>query len=272
VKMNQLSVVIITLNEENNIAACIRSVQAFSNDIIVVDAQSEDNTIAIAAKEGARTFSIKWQGYGHSRNLGASKARHHWILALDADERVSAELIESIRSLDLSNEKQIFRFNRKNFIGGRHVRFGTMGADKVTRIYNRKYTSWDFSAVHEKLDSENLNVKKIKGYVSHYPFANVDDYQTKLEQYAEMSADKYFAEGRRAGFSKRYLSPFFNSVKSYIFHLGFLEGRLGFEIAKTIAYYSRLKYSLLFQLQHNTPRAKSVVSMRTPLKPAAGER
>jgi glycosyltransferase involved in cell wall biosynthesis len=270
--MNQLSVVIITLNEEHNIAACIRSVQAFSNDIVVVDAQSEDNTIAIASKEGARTFSIEWQGYGYSRNFGAAKARHHWILALDADERVSDELIKSIRSLDLSDEKQIFRFSRKNYIGDRLVRFGTMGADKVTRIYNRKYNSWDLSAVHEKLESGNSNIKKIGGHVSHYAFASVNDYRTKLEQYAEMSAEKYFDEGRRASFSKRYLSPLFNSIKSYIFHLGFLEGRLGFEIAKTIAYYTRLKYSRLFQLQHNGPRPKSVVSMRTSLKPAAGER
>src|SRR5690349_1214375 len=143
-----LSVVIITLNEENNILDCIRSVQSLSDDIIVVDAGSTDNTIQFAIQEGAAVYSTDWKGYGYSRNLGASKAKHNWILALDADERVSAELINSIQTTKFTNSHTIYNFRRQNFINRKKIRFGTMGVDKVTRIYNRDFTNWDFSLVH----------------------------------------------------------------------------------------------------------------------------
>ena len=90
--MSLVSVVIITHNEENNIVDCIRSARLVTNDIVVVDCGSEDLTVIMAEKEGARTFVIDWQGFGFSRNFGAAQARHDWILALDADERISKEL------------------------------------------------------------------------------------------------------------------------------------------------------------------------------------
>ena len=90
--MSKISVVIITLNEEKNIIDCIRSAKLLSDDIIVVDSGSVDNTVQLARHEGARVFPIKWQGYGFSRNLGAGKAKHNWIFALDADERISPAL------------------------------------------------------------------------------------------------------------------------------------------------------------------------------------
>ena len=97
--MNALSVVIITHNEQENIADCIRSIKPLTDDIIVVDAASEDLTIEIAKQQGARTFSVTWQGYGWSRNFGASMAKNDWILALDADERLSPELISSLSDI-----------------------------------------------------------------------------------------------------------------------------------------------------------------------------
>jgi len=267
--MNQLSVVIITLNEENNIAGCIRSVQSFSDDIIVIDAQSEDNTGDIAMSEGARVFSVEWRGYGHSRNFGALQAKHDWILALDADERVSPELIDSIQSLSLSLS-HIYRFSRKNHIANKPVRFGTMGADKVTRIYNRNFCRWDLSSVHEKLQPNEAITKRIGGHVNHYPFKSLDDYRNKMTRYAELSAEKYFAKGKRAGFFKLYLSPYFNALKSYIFQLGFLEGKRGLAIARTIAYYTRLKYFFLSQLQESSDKEPHV-SVRRFLKTAASD-
>src|SRR5687767_1060738 len=119
----KLSVVIITLNEENNIIDCIRSVQPLSDDIIVVDSGSCDRTIQFAKQEGASVYTTEWKGYGHSRNLGASKSKYNWILALDADEIVSAELIRSIQNSDLTNPFNVFYFRRHNFINHKKIRF-----------------------------------------------------------------------------------------------------------------------------------------------------
>lgn len=247
----KLSVVIITLNEENNISNCIRSAQLISDDIIVVDTGSNDKTPELAASEGANVFEIEWQGYGHSRNHGASRAKYDWILTLDADERVSPDLIRSIQNTEFTNPSYVFSLRRHTYIGNRKIRFGTMGADKVTRIYNRKYTKWDLSLVHEKLNMQGIKRKKLHGHIDHFCFKNFNDYKSKAEQYAQMSARQYFMEGKKPGMIKTFFSPLFNSVKSYIFYLGFLEGLWGLRITGIIAYYSWLKYTHLQELLIN---------------------
>lgn len=246
--MNSLSVVIITHNEEHNIVACIRSAKLITDDIIVVDAESNDQTIHLATVSGANVFSIDWKGYGASRNFGAQKAKNNWILALDADERISKELAASIKQLKLDDSNCIYRFRRKNYLGGKQIKFGTLGFETVKRIYNRKYAQWDLTLVHEKLTSFSPTKNRIGGYIEHFGLKNEEDYRSKSVIYAQMSAQKYFVQGKKSNFLKKLSSALFNSAKSYIFQLGFLNGYTGWLSAKTIAYYSWLKYSNLNQL------------------------
>ncbi len=260
--MNPVSVVIITRNEETNIIDCIRSARMVSDDVIVVDSGSKDKTVEKAKDEGATVYSITWTGYGHSRNYGAERAKNNWILAMDADERLSPKLVFSINQLDLENAFVIFKFRRVNFLGNRKIRFGTPGYDSVTRIYNRQHCLWDLSLVHEKLVCQNKERKFIKGSIIHYAFRNVADYRVKTCLYAQMSADKYKAEGRRANFIKRFISPVFNSFKSYIFQGGFLDGHQGFIIAKTIARYTWLKYYYLHQMTLEQENKTTFASQR----------
>jgi glycosyltransferase involved in cell wall biosynthesis len=250
--MNSLSVVIITRNEEHNIVDCIQSARLVSDDIIVVDAGSEDQTIKLAVTTGAKVFSVHWEGYGFSRNYGAARAKYNWILALDADERVSKELASSIASLNLDNNNCIYRFHRKNYFGKQKFRFGTFGFETVKRIYNRNYSRWDLTLVHEKLESNDPLRKLIPGHIDHFGLKNAEDYKTKALLYAQMSAEKYLSQGKKVNLLKRFLSPFFNSIKSYVFQFGFLDGTKGWISAKTIAYYSWLKYFYLHQLQKNS--------------------
>lgn len=246
--MNSLSVVIITRNEEHNIVDCIQSARLIADDIIVIDAESNDQTVRLAIASGAKVFSITWKGYGASRNFGAQKAKNNWILALDADERVSKELASSIHQLNLTDTNCIYRFRRKNYLGKRQIKFGTLGFETVKRIYNRKYAQWDLTLVHEKLMSSSPAKKMISGHIEHFGLKNEEDYQVKAILYAQMSAEKYFSQGKTTNVFQKILSPFFNSVKSYIFQMGFLDGRIGFISAKKIAYYSWLKYFYLHQL------------------------
>lgn len=246
--MNSLSVVIITHNEENNIIDCIHSARLISDDIIVVDAGSIDKTKGLAFAAGAKVFSVVWEGYGASRNFGASRAMNDWILALDADERISKELAVAIHELKFPNTDCIYKFRRKNYLSSRKIRFGTLGFETVKRIYNRNHAQWDLTLVHEKLISSSPVKKLISGYIDHFGLKNEDDYKAKAILYAQMSAKKYFLQSKRINLHKRYFSPIFNSVKSYIFQLGFLDGHTGWISAKTIAYYSWLKYFYLQQL------------------------
>jgi len=247
--MNLLSVIIITRNEEHNIVDCIRSAMLVSDDIIVVDSGSEDETTHLALASGARVFSVNWEGYGASRNLGTQKAKNDWILALDADERISSELASAIQQLRLADTNCIYRFRRLNYLCQKRIRFGTLGFETVKRIYNRNHAQWDRTLVHEKLISPRAQKKLIKGHIDHYGLKNESDYKAKAILYAQMSAEKYFLQGKKAGLLKRLFSPFFNSVKSYIFQLGVLDGHAGWVSAKTIASYSWLKYFYLHRLQ-----------------------
>lgn len=256
--MNALSVVIITRNEENNIADCIRSAQQVSNDIIVVDTGSEDHTIQLAKECGARTFSIEWNGYGASRNFGAQQAKNNWIMALDADERIDTVLADSIKSISFTNHNIIYQFRRQNYLGAQKIRFGTLGFETIRRLYNRNHASWDLTFIHEKLISDRPVLKSIRGHVEHYGLKDLEAYKTRAILYAQKSAEKYFLQGRKTNGLKKFASPFFNSIKSYIFRFGFLDGKLGFTVAKMTAYYSWLKYHYLQQLHENEQEEKLI--------------
>lgn len=263
--MAALSVVIITRNEEHNIHDCIHSAQLLSNDIIVVDSGSTDDTINIARNAGARVIEQEWKGYGCARNLGASKAVNDWIISLDADERITPLLAGKIKSQTLQRNL-IYRFKRENFIGLKKICFGTAGNDKVTRVYNRLDTSWDLTVVHEKLVGD-CSVARIEGTLQHFSMKDLYDYREKSILYARLSAQKYYAQGKQAGFIKRFISPIFNSVKSYIFQLGFLDGSTGFHMARAIAHYTWLKYEFLHQLQAQGKR--ETITPTYTIQPAA---
>ena len=246
--MNAISVVIITRNEEHNIVSCIRSARLISDDIIVVDANSDDQTTDLARSERAMVFSLGWQGYGFARNFGAARAKHNWVLSLDADERISIDLAVSISKLTLLNLNCIFSFRRENYLDKHKIKFGTLGFETVKRLYNRNHAQWDLTLVHEKLESAKSSRKRIAGHIDHYGFKTEKDYRAKATLYAQMSAEKYLLQGKSAGFVKRYVSPAFNSTKSFIFQLGFLDGKIGWTSARIIAYYTWLKYLYLHQM------------------------
>lgn len=258
--MNSISVVIIAFNEENNIADCIRSAKMISDDIIVVDSGSIDNTMQLAESLGATIFSIQWKGYGASKNFGATKAKHDWIFSLDADERITKELAASINQLKFDKPTTVHKFKRENYFFNKKIRFGSFGFDKVKRIYHRNYVKWNLVPVHEKLFGKSVQKKLIKGTLQHIGSKNLEEQRSKIIFYAQKGAEKYFAEGKKTNLFKKFASPLFNSIKSYIFQLGFLDGKEGFLIAKNIAYYSWLKYSCLHQLHSETKTIETTLA------------
>ena len=269
IAMGTLSVVIITLNEENNIVDCIQSAKKISDDIIIVDSGSKDQTVALAKNQGARSFAIEWSGFGYARNFGAWQAKNDWILALDADERISDELAASIKKISFSEATRIYKFRRRNYLNGKKILFGTLGFENVKRIYNRQHCKWDLTPVHEKLIGDNLTLKEIKGQVLHYGLKDLADYKAKAKLYARLSAEKYFLQGRKTYLLKKYFSAIFNSSKSYFLQLGLLEGTQGLMIAAMVAYYSWLKYFYLLQLVRQAKKKDLSFELRSKMKAAS---
>jgi len=237
-----VSCVIITLDESAQIEDCIKSVIDIVDEIIIIDAESSDNTIEKAEALGAKVFVKTWEGYGQARNYGAEQAQHNWILSIDADERISPELADSIKSLQLENNN-IYAFNRLTNYCGQWIKHGAWFPEWKARLYHHKQSSWSLNAVHETLmNTSNNKIKKLKGELLHYAYSSHEELETRLSLYANLLTKERLEKGIHSTWIKRNLSPMFHFIKSYIFKLGFLDGLAGYKIAIAIKDYTRLKY------------------------------
>ena len=244
-----ISVVIITKNEAHIIANTLQSLQAVTDDIVIVDSGSTDDTVAICKKFNATVIETGWSGYGINKNKGIEAAENDWILSLDADEAIDAELQQSLLQLALSDEKQVFNIRFKNFFCNKWIRFGEWGFDWHIRFFNRKKVHWNNVAVHENLVfPESVIITKLTGNILHYTVQNRREYDAKTDYYARMNAKKYVEAGKKPSSLKQYLSPLFAFIQHYIFRLGFLDGKEGFIIARTTARYTFLKYRYLKEM------------------------
>jgi len=245
----KISVVIIARNEAKVIGNTLQSLQQITDDIVVVDSGSTDDTIGICRKFNATVIETSWEGYGINKNKGIAVARHNWILSLDADEAIDAELSTALAGLSLDDELEVFNIRFRNFFCNKPIRFGEWGFDDHIRLFNRKQTHWNNSAVHESLVfPENVKVRKLQGHVLHYTVRSREEYAAKMANYAMMNAKKYFEAGKRPDLFRQYLSPVFAFLQHYIFRLGFLDGKEGFIIAKTTSFYTFSKYRYLHTL------------------------
>ncbi len=250
-----ISVVIITKNEAHIIANTLESLKAITDDIVIVDSGSTDDTVLICKKYNGRVIETDWQGYGVNKNKGIDAAKYDWILSLDADEAIDAELQQSLLQLVLTNEEEVFDIRFKNFFCNKWIRFGEWGFDWHIRLFNRKKIHWNNVAVHENLVfPEGVKVTKLKGNILHYTVQSMEEYEAKTDQYARMNANKYAAAGKKTNFFKQYFSPLFAFIQHYIFRLGFLDGAAGFIIARTTARYTFLKYGYLKALIDKEPK------------------
>ncbi len=244
-----VSVVIIAKNEEKNIASCIRTAKQVATEVIVADSGSTDATVEIARMEGAKVVSIAWSGYGNARNTAAEIAENEWILAVDADEKVTAALVSEINKIENPNSKTVYGFIRQNYYYRKRIRFaGNFGRDKVYRLYNKREVSWDKAPVHEVLIGDNLEKKLIKGYLEHYTVNEWSESEIKIINYAKLNARKYFERGKKATFIKRFLSPTVGFLVPYFLRLGFLDGKAGFLVCYSNAKCTWLKYKYLHEM------------------------
>lgn len=255
--MQKISVVIICKNEEEEIGRCLRSLEGLTDDIVVLDNGSVDDTKSIVRKAGARLIEGHWEGFGRTKNRATSLAKHNWILNLDADESIDQELKRALSDLELSNEGEVFEIKFKNFLGNKYLRFGEWGNDKHIRLFNRNKVRWNDARVHEGLLlPPDIRVRAIKGFIIHYTVKNVAEFADKMLRYALLNAEKYAELGKKSSWINIYAGPLFSFIKYYIFKLGFLDGWAGWVCAKMTSYYTFVKYARLLELS----KEKGIVS------------
>jgi len=241
---------IISYNEEDNIARAINSLKKLTSEIILIDAQSTDNTAQIAMGLGAQVFIKPWEGYGATKNYGISKASKDWIFSLDADEEISPALIENIKRMQLVNERA-YHFRIVMDYLGKKLRFTEYAPHWKPRLYHKDFYYWDDRKVHEKLVARNRNlVEKIKGDILHYSFRSKEHHHEKIDRYARLSAEELLKNQKSPSWFKRSFGPAYRFLRSYILKLGVLEGREGMYISKMGAELIRKRHAYFDQLAH----------------------
>lgn len=255
--MKEISVVIICRNAEKVLSRTLQTLEGLTDDIVVYDSGSTDNTKQIARSFFTKLHEGNWEGFGKTKQKATSLAKYDWILNLDADESVDVKLKNSILNLPLDNANAAYELSFNNHIGNKHLRFGEWGGDKHVRLFNRTKLNWDDAPVHEKLQiPAGTTIQKLPGSVLHYTANNISEYSLKMTGYAMLNAEKYYTGGKRASWLKLHFSPTFNFVRNYIFKLGFLDGYEGYGCAKVNAYYTFLKYARLKELNREARLSK----------------
>ena len=239
--MNNLSVTIITKNEEKNIGRCLESLK-WADEIVVVDTESSDRTVEICRQYTRRIFNESWHGYGRQKNICAGHTKNRWVLNVDADEVVTPELAEEILSI-LKNGPQypVYDLPRKNYFGGRWVRFGGWYPDRILRLYDKEKVAFSEVQVHEKLTTDE-NAGSLKNPLIHYSYCDREEYVQRQESYSGIYAKEKMANGFRPNWTHLYLRPPLTFLKNFVLKMGFMDGSLGYFLAKGSAVYTYQKY------------------------------
>jgi len=246
-----ISAVIITHNEADNIARCLQSLQGLVDEIIVLDAFSDDETVALANANGAKVLHKEWIGYSHNKNFANAAAKHDWILSIDADEAVDATLATTLKKLTLNNNT-VYSINRLTRLGDAWVYHSDWYPDWKIRLFNKKEVYWQGDFVHETLHiPKQFRIRKIAGLLLHYSYKNDIDHWQRIEKYANLAAQELFKKGKKATLFKLWISPIARFIKTFFIKKGILDGKIGWKISCRNAYLVHQKYRILQQLLKN---------------------
>lgn len=245
----KISATIITFNEEKKIESCIRSLLGIADEIIIVDSCSTDRTQEICSRHPVKFITHAFEGYVAQKNYAVLQANYDHILALDADERLSDELKQSILKVkEAWDSVDGYSVNRFNNYCGKWMHFSGWYPERKIRLWDRRKTQWSGTDPHDLVHISKGMTETLKGNLLHYAYLTVDEHLQQAYKFAEIAARAKYKNGEKASFLINViLSPLFRFVKSYIFQLGFLDGYYGFLFCNISAFMTFFKYVRLYE-------------------------
>lgn len=241
----QLSVIIITKNEQQNIVQCLESV-SWADEIVIVDNNSDDNTIELASQFTDNILITKdWPGFGVQKNRALERARGKWVLSIDADERVTPALQQEIMQLMQNDQKDAYYIPRVANFCGQWIRHGGWYPDYVLRLFKRNKATFSKLLVHERVELiDGATTAYLKHDLLHYSFDNLEQVLSKINQYSTANAKIMQQNNRSSGLFKAISHGLAAFIRNYILRAGFLDGKVGFILAiyqAECSYYRYLK-------------------------------
>jgi len=245
-----VSALVITLNEAANIGACLESL-SWAKEIIVVDAQSSDDTVSQAKKITGKVFVRPWEGYAKAKAYALSQCTQEWVLWIDADERVTPELRdEIIVKLKANPPETGFYIPRlANFLGA-WIRHGGWYPGYVLRLFRRDKASFNDQKVHEYV-TVNGSTGKLSNHLLHYTDPTLQHYLTKLNNYTSLAAEDLRHRGKKFNLLDLLFRPLWFFFRMYFLKAGFLDGMHGFVLTCFSAVHVTAKYAKLWEMEKN---------------------
>ncbi|GHC29163.1 glycosyltransferase family 2 protein [Aidingimonas halophila] len=250
--MVNITGVVITLNEADNIMACLQSLSHVCDELIVVDSGSNDETCKLAERAGARVIRQPYLGDGPQKNVGPTHATHRWILSLDADERLTEEAIHCITALDLSTTTHDgFALRRRNYLGSRWIKACGWYPDYCIRLFDRDRTGFSDSQQHASVQARHP--ARLDADLQHFSFADLGELFTKASgRFSKRAAKIMYRRGKRANGWSPFLHGSSAFLRKFVFQKGFTAGLDGLSVSLSAAVNSYLKYAKLLEFQRDS--------------------
>jgi glycosyltransferase involved in cell wall biosynthesis len=243
----RLSVVVVTLDEEERIRECLGSV-AWADEVIVVDAESQDKTATIARELTDHVIVRPWPGFAAQKNFGLAQATGDWVLSLDADETVSPDLrADIVAVLQGGAAAAGYAVPRRNVFWERWVRHGGLYPDWQVRLFRRGRGRFVERAVHESIAIDGP-VRRLRGHLEHRSYRDVADFLARADRYTSLAADEWVAAGRPSRpLIDLVVRPVGRFLGMYVARAGFLDGWRGFLLATLYAYYVLMRSAKVWE-------------------------
>jgi len=243
---NNLSIVIITKNEEENIERCLKSAE-WADEIVVLDSGSTDRTPQICRQYDCRFIEHEWHGFGRTKKYAVEQTCNNWILSVDADEEISQDLKETILQIIKNPKYNGYRINRRTFYLGKLINHCGWNRDYPLRLFNKQYGNFNTEIVHESVEIEG-EAGLIEEKLWHYNYPTIDSHIKKINRYSAMSARKKYEQGENVTIIGSFLKGAAKFFKMYLFQAGFLDGKKGLILSINSAIGVYLKYIKLWKL------------------------
>lgn len=237
-----LSVVILTKNEEKNIRDCLESVAGWANEIIVIDDESTDKTVDIASQYTDKIIIKKMEIEGRYRNFGYSQAKNLWVLSLDADERVTPQLKKEIEEVLKTNPiENGFTIPRRNYIGNYWVKYGGWYPSPQLKLFKKDKFRFEEAEIHGRAFMDDP-CGHLKSDIIHYSYRNFEHFLNKLNRQTTLEAQKWFRHNRPMRLGRFIWRTIDRFIRTYIGRKGYRDGFVGFVVAFYAGLYQFISY------------------------------
>ncbi|HEV2339397.1 MAG TPA: glycosyltransferase family 2 protein [Patescibacteria group bacterium] len=246
-----ISAVILTKNEEANIAACIDTVQ-WCNEIIVIDDNSTDKTVLLAKQKGAKVIPHTLENdFANQRNFGIDEAKGDWVFFVDADEQVSKKLVREIQEKICGNdERKAFLVKREDYVWNKKLVHGETGNMWLVRLAQKGSGKWKGN-VHEVWEV-NGETENLENPLLHFPHPDIKSFLEEINFYTTLRANELYVRRKKIHLFSILSFPAGKFLVTYVLKRGYRDGTAGFLVAMMMSFHSFLVRAKLWQLWQKT--------------------